>query len=83
MCPKHVCISTVGVRKDLFNRDPDKVLITDFFGGVRPTKILSDHIDIDFTPQKDFSSTDNVDIPIANAKSAFKFPSQFPSELFE
>ncbi|OXA63799.1 putative GPI-anchor transamidase [Folsomia candida] len=35
VCPKWACISTVGVRKDLFGRDPAQVRITDFFGSVR------------------------------------------------
>jgi phosphatidylinositol glycan class K len=39
VCPKRVCISTVGVRKDLFARDPNKVLITDFFGSLRPVEL--------------------------------------------
>jgi phosphatidylinositol glycan class K len=39
VCPKRVCISTVGVRKDLFSRDPNKVLITDFFGSLRPVEL--------------------------------------------
>jgi glycosylphosphatidylinositol transamidase (GPIT) subunit GPI8 len=39
VCPKRVCISTVGVRKDLFPRDPQKVLITDFFGSLRPVEL--------------------------------------------
>merc|ERR1711973_267343 len=32
VCPKYLCLSTVGYRSDLFRRDPDKVFITDFFG---------------------------------------------------
>lgn len=40
VCPKSACISTVGVRKDLFARNPDEVPITDFFGSVRPVKLL-------------------------------------------
>ncbi|ODM90394.1 putative GPI-anchor transamidase [Orchesella cincta] len=39
VCPKWACISTVGVRRDLFRRDPDKVRITDFFGSVRKIQI--------------------------------------------
>lgn len=39
VCPKRLCMSTVGVRKDLFKRDPNKVLVTDFFGSVRPVEI--------------------------------------------
>lgn len=38
VCPKRVCISTVGVRDDLFLRDTSKVPITDFFGAVRPVR---------------------------------------------
>ncbi|KDR17719.1 putative GPI-anchor transamidase [Zootermopsis nevadensis] len=39
VCPKRACISTVGVRKDLFPRDPHKVPITDFFGSLRPVEL--------------------------------------------
>lgn len=39
MCPKQDCISTVGVRTDLFSRDPAKVPITDFFGSIRPIEL--------------------------------------------
>lgn len=41
MCPKRVCISTVGVRKDLFGRDPHTVPITDFFGALRPIELTT------------------------------------------
>lgn len=41
VCPKSVCISTVGVRKDLFHRNPDQVPITDFFGSVRPVNLVT------------------------------------------
>nr|CAG4646316.1 EOG090X07K0 [Macrothrix elegans] len=34
VCPKYLCLSTVGYRSDLFQRDPNKVLITDFFGSL-------------------------------------------------
>ncbi|KAI4466811.1 gpi-anchor transamidase [Holotrichia oblita] len=40
VCPKRDCISTVGVRKDLFRRNPFQVPITDFFGSFRPVKLL-------------------------------------------
>ena len=46
VCPKRVCISTVGVRKDLYNRDPNKVPITDFFGSIRPTEISTGRVNI-------------------------------------
>ena len=39
VCPKRLCISTVGKRTDLFSRDPYKVPITDFFGSVRNVEL--------------------------------------------
>ena len=39
VCPKRLCISTVGKRTDLFARDPYKVPITDFFGAVRNVEL--------------------------------------------
>ncbi|CAG5083661.1 Similar to PIG-K: Putative GPI-anchor transamidase (Drosophila melanogaster) [Cotesia congregata] len=39
VCPKHYCLSTVGVRRDLFRRDPEKVPVTDFFGSLRPVEL--------------------------------------------
>lgn len=41
VCPRRDCISTVGVRKDLFKRNPHQVPITDFFGSVRPVELLT------------------------------------------
>ncbi|XP_025199235.1 putative GPI-anchor transamidase [Melanaphis sacchari] len=50
VCPKQDCISTVGVRVDLFHRDLAKVPITDFFGSVRPVELTFDFLDISNTP---------------------------------
>ncbi|XP_022179112.1 putative GPI-anchor transamidase [Myzus persicae] len=50
VCPKQDCISTVGVRIDLFHRDLAKVPITDFFGSVRPVELTCDFLDISNTP---------------------------------
>lgn len=44
VCPRHQCISTVSARTDLFQRDPDKVLLTDFFGSVHNVELLQDTI---------------------------------------
>lgn len=46
VCPKRECISTVGVRKDLYSKDPNKVPITDFFGSIRPTEISSNQVNV-------------------------------------
>ena len=42
VCPKRLCISTVGKRTDLFPRDPFKVPITDFFGSVRNVELTTE-----------------------------------------
>ncbi|XP_028667021.1 GPI-anchor transamidase [Erpetoichthys calabaricus] len=39
VCPKSQCVSTPGHRTDLFQRNPNSVLITDFFGSVRKVEI--------------------------------------------
>lgn len=46
VCPKDYCLSTVGVRKDLFRRDPDKVPVTDFFGSLRPVELTTSVINV-------------------------------------
>lgn len=46
VCPKDYCLSTVGVRKDLFRRDPDKVPVTDFFGSLRPVELTTNIINV-------------------------------------
>lgn len=52
VCPKRVCMSTVGVRKDLYPRNPNKVPITDFFGSVRPIELTLSGIDIMEIPKR-------------------------------
>lgn len=37
-CPKNLCISTVGIRTDLFERDTHKVRATDFFSAKKYVK---------------------------------------------
>ncbi|XP_064416387.1 GPI-anchor transamidase isoform X2 [Latimeria chalumnae] len=39
VCPRSLCVSTPGHRNDLFQRHPESVLITDFFGSVRKVEI--------------------------------------------
>ncbi|XP_033731695.1 GPI-anchor transamidase-like [Pecten maximus] len=47
VCQPSQCSSTVSTRKDLFPRDPDKVLLTDFFGSVRNVELLTDTIQLE------------------------------------
>ncbi|ENN70787.1 putative GPI-anchor transamidase [Dendroctonus ponderosae] len=69
VCPKSACISTVGVRKDLFLRDPNAVPITDFFGSVRPVKMLESVPDV--------PSIINTVIPQKSTRKAEKTPNKY------
>lgn len=41
VCPKNVCISTVKIRLDLYNRSPKEVPIADFFGNKVNHQLIS------------------------------------------
>lgn len=45
-CPKHKCISTVGVRYDLLPKTPSKIRVTDFFGSIRHIDHLNKIYDV-------------------------------------
>lgn len=36
----------MGVRRDLFRRDPDKVPVTDFFGSLRPVELTTNVVNV-------------------------------------
>ncbi|XP_055585847.1 putative GPI-anchor transamidase [Uranotaenia lowii] len=78
VCPKRVCISTVGVRKDLYPKDPHKVPITDFFGSIRPTEVTLRSVNVTLTiiPEERFERK-----PIGKLNPSL-FYEQFPSKLF-
>ncbi|KAH9641160.1 hypothetical protein HF086_013017 [Spodoptera exigua] len=76
VCPKSACLSTVGVRRDLFKRDPDKVPITDFFGSVRPVIITTDPIDILDTPKRKKKPENKTKSPVKR-----EYLPQFPMHL--
>ncbi|XP_054278897.1 putative GPI-anchor transamidase [Macrosteles quadrilineatus] len=75
VCPKRVCISTVGVRKDLFARDPHTVPITDFFGALRPVEFISTDNSINLTIPEKFERKQQPELP----KKKFVYASQFPN----
>ena len=76
VCPKRLCISTVGKRTDLFRRDPYKVPITDFFGSVRKIEVFDSPVQraTDGDQQK---KTDNV-VEVATEK--FQYADRLPIE---
>ena len=75
VCPKRLCISTVGKRTDLFARDPFKVPITDFFGSVRNVE-LSQRTD-NFTVSEDAKKQDQ-DSKEESKKKMYSYPPQLP-----
>lgn len=78
-----MCISTVGVRKDLYPKDPNDVRITDFFGSIRPTEISTQRVNITLaTSFEDDVETETVTAVSPNTKK-YVFYEQFPNELFQ
>lgn len=77
VCPREKCKSTVTTRTDLFQRDPRKVLVTDFFGSVRNIEYSMDPV----TPlQKHHGSAVDGQIKDESADNiSYSYLSQFPS----
>ncbi|KAI6196620.1 putative GPI-anchor transamidase [Aphelenchoides besseyi] len=55
-CPYNLCLSTTGIRTDLFNRDPNKVRATDFFGSLKYTQSLDNEYDLETSEWEQLSS---------------------------
>lgn len=70
VCPRDYCLSTVGVRRDLFRRDPDKVPVTDFFGSLRPVELTTNIMNV--LPVK--SNHTKIEEP----KGKYSYVTQFP-----
>ncbi|KAG5682648.1 hypothetical protein PVAND_011987 [Polypedilum vanderplanki] len=81
VCPKRVCISTVGVRKDLYAKDPSLVPINNFFGSIRPIEMVNVvNISIPSIPdEKENEKVDKIVKRIAYSDLKIKFVEQFPS----
>merc|ERR1711981_394858 len=58
VCPKRLCISTVGKRTDLFARDPYKTPITDFFGSVRSVELTREITNLTVTTLSSNTATE-------------------------
>lgn len=67
----------MGVRKDLFRRDPSKVLVTDFFGSVRPVEVTEFFLNI---TEPTILIPDDTLKP--NTALKYKYVDPFPSHLF-
>nr|CAD7587970.1 unnamed protein product [Timema genevievae] len=82
VCPKRVCISTVGVRLDLFPRDPHKVPITDFFGSLRPVELTVSAVNVTALRDDEIAS-DSLELDAKDSTPKLHYAKQFPSHLFE
>nr|CAD7429514.1 unnamed protein product [Timema monikensis] len=82
VCPKRVCISTVGVRLDLFPRDPHKVPITDFFGSLRPVELTVSAVNVT-TIHGDEIASDSLELDAKDSTQKLHYAKQFPSHLFD
>ena len=79
VCPKRVCISTVGTRTDLFQRDPNKVPITDFFGSVRKVEVSTNFVNLSTSvSREDNVETGELDRDPQSKEETFHFVDQFP-----
>jgi phosphatidylinositol glycan class K len=79
-CPKHLCISEVTWRTDLFTkRDYRKTLLTDFIGNVRRTEIVT--LDNQLLDKIQFNSTIDPSIKQQQqqSKQQFTYISQMPN----
>lgn len=61
----------MGVRRDLFRRDPDKVPVTDFFGSLRPIELTTNIMNI--LPVQSNSSTKTQEF-----EKKYNYVAQFP-----
>jgi len=77
-CPKRLCISTVGVREDLYPKNPKKVKVTEFFGGIRNVELTTSNVRL---RQKNTinpaAAADSSDLQ----NSLFSYEKQFPMDL--
>ncbi|XP_055679928.1 putative GPI-anchor transamidase [Lutzomyia longipalpis] len=80
VCPKRVCISTVGIRKDLYPRDPFKVPITNFFGSIRQTEIVRTRLNLTLPEEPEEITDTHPDEPVDYQLHLIE---QFPSKLFQ
>ncbi|KAK9506463.1 hypothetical protein O3M35_008400 [Rhynocoris fuscipes] len=77
VCPKRVCLSTVGVRKDLFGRNTTDVPITDFFGAVRQVDLSPTHPLIEFDDSKIILTEEEQTF-----HQSYAYLPQFPQEIW-
>jgi len=91
-CPKRLCISTVGVREDLYPKNPKKVKVTEFFGGVRNVELTRKTVTLttpthksapeNFTTPEDSKSTlEQDDGGEGHREPIFAYQKQFPTDL--
>ncbi|GFN85251.1 GPI-anchor transamidase [Plakobranchus ocellatus] len=85
VCPKHLCISTVSTRTDLFRRDVSQTLLTDFFGSVRNVELLTETSSLAKVNTSSRSGSDTCSKDSCKGTDRkpgrFSYPEQVPSIL--
>lgn len=61
-CPHSKCLSTVGVRTDLYPKDPARVRITDFFGSTRNMRPITEEVVFDDEWLSSSSPSEQVEV---------------------
>ena len=79
ICPKHQCISTVGISTHLFKRDASKTLITDFFGSVRSVDLQSG---VNFEISVENKSTNNQNVRTSTTTPAKSKRYEYANQFF-
>lgn len=78
VCPRSQCKSTVTTRTDLFQRDPNKVLVTDFFGSVRNVELFAKPETLLQKKEVSAETCDKDSCPKDVQKRKYIYTSQFP-----
>jgi phosphatidylinositol glycan class K len=89
VCPKKACLSTVVVRRDLYQREPNRVALTDFFGNVPQVRLLDIPpesgpvralVESGDTPEK--STSHSYSLPAQSPTPSWRYVDQFPVSAF-
>ncbi|XP_037079870.1 putative GPI-anchor transamidase [Pollicipes pollicipes] len=81
VCPRHQCVSTVGVRSDLFPRNPADVRVTEFFGSVRNVERTDHVVDLGESaaePAAPPRPAEGTEPAAAAAANTYRYVPQFP-----
>lgn len=81
-CPKRLCISTVGVREDLYPKNSKKVKVTEFFGGIRNVELTKRTVEFDrVNASRKTEAEETAGGEESPPGVRFAYQKQFPTDL--